>query len=126
MIFMSKTVMSDPLLTPPHIDQCYQGPVNQSVLGSSECAISQLVQPLLELSVSLKDGLVVTGEGSTASHNDCQMLHFCEHLNVCVVHVKIGNFLFPWSCLAYIVRPALAPAVRGLGGDYSGEQKHND
>ena len=80
MIFMSKTVMSGPLLTPPHIDQCYQGPVNQSVL---ECAISQLVQPLLELSVFLKDELAVTVEGSTASHNDCQMLHFCGHLKVC-------------------------------------------
>ena len=61
---------------------------------------------------------MVTGEDSTAS-DDCQMLHFCEHLKMCVVHVKIGNFLFPWSCLAYIVRPALAPAVGGLGGDYS-------
>ena len=51
---MSKPVMSGPLLTPPHIDQCYQAPVNQSVLGV--CDISVISTTFATIS-KLKDVL---------------------------------------------------------------------
>ena len=37
---------------------------------------------------------------------------FCELLKMYVVQVKIGNFLFPWSCIGHIVRPALSPSCQ--------------
>ena len=72
---------------------------------------------------------LVTGDGSGASSasNGCQILYFCERLKMYVVHVKIGNFVFPRSCIGYIVRPAPLARLSGAeGGDYSREQKGND